>query len=897
MMGQKQRWWAIGLTRLATRHPWPTLGTAGVVTVAAVVLAAQLELRMNWTDLLPDGHPTVRTYRELVDRFGEPSLVIALEGERDAIVAMAEELEPRLHELESLRTAVGRLPSEFFRDHGFALLRPDQFDRALDTYADWTLTGTLRGLNDDYEREYTSSEANLRRDEVDVARGLLGMTRALELLRDIAAGEAPAATVVEAADALLIGEPWVLSLDRRMLLIACTPWASTDQLDESMAMVEEVEAVMYEVAANHPEVYASTTGMAKIGKDEMESVGTYTVFLSLIALGLIYLLLARTLNGWGIPLLALLPLVLGVLWTQGVLYVFFGGLNIMTAMMMLVLLGLGVDFSIHLIARFQEEMGRETGLETALIETFSGTGTAVIVGALTTALAFLTLMVGETRGIHEFGVAAGVGVLLTLLAIYVTLPVLLTLRHRRRIRRGKDFGARTSLGGHGYRWIGTVAAAGWRHPGLFLGGAVLISAGCVWAALQNEFEWDFLELEAKGLRSVELQREIPTRFGTSDHGAWLVTASVDESRALKERYRHVPTVGEVSAVSDFIPPEDRLAEYRPRLEAFREGLRRPRTAWSEGDAPVLAAELDRLWDNLDLVSNLAYAAGLDRITGVIDGMTGVDSETGETDSTAILPTLARALADGSDSEVLAAAAGVWADRTRENLMRMTNPAPVTMEAIPSNFLRTFTAREGEGFLLHIVARDYLWDRESLVRFAEQTEAIDPDVIGTERLIIVMNDETLADGRKAALLALAVIGALLFLHFRGPVGLLALLPLVVGSLGMLGLMFLFRMEYNFMNLIATPIILGIGIDDGVHALHRFRAQAGDGATRAAESFGFVGKAILLTSLTTMIGFGSVALYAMRGMASFGQVLFMGVGLCFLATVLVLPAVLRVATRGR
>jgi predicted RND superfamily exporter protein len=144
------------------------------------------------------------------------------------------------------------------------------------------------------------------------------------------------------------------------------------------------------------------------------------------------------------------------------------------------------------------------------------------------------------------------------------------------------------------------------------------------------------------------------------------------------------------------------------------------------------------------------------------------------------------------------------------------------------------------------------------------------------------------------LALVVIAGLLLLHFRGPVGLVALIPLVIGSLIMLGLMYVLGMKYNYMNLIATPIILGIGIDDGVHALHRLREHGSMSGASIIESFQFVGKAIFLTSVTTMIGFGSVAFYAMRGMASFGQVLFLGVGACFLATVLVLPAVMWVVT---
>ena len=89
--------------------------------------------------------------------------------------------------------------------------------------------------------------------------------------------------------------------------------------------------------------------------------------------------------------------------------------------------------------------------------------------------------------------------------------------------------------------------------------------------------------------------------------------------------------------------------------------------------------------------------------------------------------------------------------------------------------------------------------------------------------------------------------------------------------MLGIMYLTGMKYNYMNLIAVPIILGIGIDDGVHALHRFREERGAGIERIERSYRHVGRAILLTSLTTMIGFGSLTFYEMRGMASFGAVM--------------------------
>ena len=234
---------------------------------------------------------------------------------------------------------------------------------------------------------------------------------------------------------------------------------------------------------------------------------------------------------------------------------------------------------------------------------------------------------------------------------------------------------------------------------------------------------------------------------------------------------------------------------------------------------------------------------------------------------------------------------------RDALLRIADPSPVRIGDLPGQLRRLHLPRDGgEGNLVHVIPRHYLYDKLALDRFVDQTDEVDPSIVGTPELFLIMMNETLRDGRNGALLALLVIVVLLFAHFRSPVGLLAIVPLVGGALFMLGIMFLAGMKYNYVNLMAVPIILGIGIDDGVHALHRFRSEHGTGEKRIGTSLRFVGRAILLTSLTTMIGFGSIALYEMRGLASFGVVLFIGVGLCFVTTVLVLPAILRLFTRS-
>ena len=92
----------------------------------SLVSAERLQLKMKWTDLLPSHNRTVRIHHDILARFGEASIVVALQGDRDSIVAMAQESEPRLAELQSLRNLLGEMPSDFLLDHGFMLLKPEQ---------------------------------------------------------------------------------------------------------------------------------------------------------------------------------------------------------------------------------------------------------------------------------------------------------------------------------------------------------------------------------------------------------------------------------------------------------------------------------------------------------------------------------------------------------------------------------------------------------------------------------------------------------------------------------------------------------------------------------------------------------------------------------------------------
>ena len=174
------------------------------------------------------------------------------------------------------------------------------------------------------------------------------------------------------------------------------------------------------------------------------------------------------------------PLAVGIIWALGLMAVVFGSINIMTVMLGLVLIGLGIDFTLHLVTRFCEERGTGHDTETALARTLGGTGTGVLTGGLTTAAAFFALMVADTRGVFEFGFSAGAGVLLTLVAVFLTLPSLLVLRERRFARKGRTAPLPPNAE-RGWPLLGKIAAESFKRPALVLGIMTLLAGpACTW---------------------------------------------------------------------------------------------------------------------------------------------------------------------------------------------------------------------------------------------------------------------------------------------------------------------------------------------------------------------------------------------------------------------------------
>lgn len=219
---------------------------------------------------------------------------------------------------------------------------------------------------------------------------------------------------------------------------------------------------------------------------------------------------------------------------------------------------------------------------------------------------------------------------------------------------------------------------------------------------------------------------------------------------------------------------------------------------------------------------------------------------------------------------------------------MSSTDPIRLDELPVTVLDRYSNKTRDQFLITVYPAANLWqDARLLDRFVDDLDRVSDKATGVPPVFRALISVMGRDGRNAALLTLLVVFLLLCLDFFNPRhALMAMIPLAFGVFWMVGLMYLVGMKLTMMNVMCLPIIIGIGIDDGVHIMHRWRNE---GNSKIRTVFSSTGKAIFLTSLTTMLAFGSMVFSVFRGFGSFGGAMFLGVGACFLTTVIILPGI--------
>ncbi len=650
-----------------------------------------------------------------------------------------------------------------------------------------------------------------------------------------------------------------------------------------------------------PDVKAGLTGRPALQADEMKTTNDDMQRVSIIALIGVSILFILFFREIGRPVCGILALLMAMGWTYGFVALTLGHLNLLSIVFALVLIGLGIDFGIHFLHRYQEEIKKGDDPSSAIQDALKRVGPGIITGALTSSVAFLFALLTDFLGLAELGYVAGIGIIFCLIAMLITLSALLVSYDRHlRIRETIP----TPLHILGLRHVS-------RYPLIMAILIAIITAILVPKAREVGFDDNLLKLQAEGLESVRYEKKL---MDESEYSTWycaFIKPDLNAVRKTVEQLEKHPLVAKVESLAVALPniPESQKETIDSAHSLLSELVKNVTAAYYPN--PFLRQELVQKINGLfSAISQMSEQKAMMQaqqmraqqmqaqpmqttqrnVQSLPDMLVDVDEKLLQQ-----LKELASILSQ-PDSKVktkLIQAQTTLFDRPRSSLQSLKEkldiPPPKPSD-LPHN-LRSIYIGEDGSHLIMAYPKENIWQTEPMRQFVKAMRSIDPDVTGPPVQVyessLLMRDAFSSIGFYS-FIAVAV---LVFIDFWSLRSLFfVMMPLTLGVLWLVELMGVFNLSLNLANFFAIPILIGIGVDNAVHFYHRY-LETYD----VEQAMYTTGTTLTLTTMTTITGFGSLMFASHKGLASLGALMTMGSATCWFACVVFLPMLIKLFSR--
>lgn len=860
---------------------------------------SRLKMEMTFYSILPSNSNQVRDMKMILEEFpAASSILVVVDGRgiedpdeaeemvKKGIDSIVEKLSEDQFSDYVVRV-VGKTDISAFKEHGLMFSKEKDIHRSARMYENLNLVPLLRAINNDFEREYAGDEDKLA-DEEQMAVGMFrGLNDVLDLVEKSASGKSAGQEEMEKAlESWLYGDSYILSNDNKMGIAVIQPTFTMEDILVMTPGVNIIEQTVKDLGIGSG-LKVGVTGMVVVGRDEMVTSEEGIVLSSLIALIAILLIMVFVFRMFSVPFISGIPLIMGILWTMGLSGFIIHRLNIMTAMYLVALLGLGIDFAIHLLTAFIQERDDGEPFTQAIRNAITKSGSGIITGGLTSATAFFALVIADTEMIRELGLVAGMGILSELIAMIMFIPPLLGFREYRRNKKGKRehrIFSKVKIKSDTAAGIGKILV---KAPVTI---AIVMFAIGIYFAFQApgiSLETNLMEMEAKGLESILLQDVLVDEFGMAPDSLSVISMDPAEVRDLSDQLDDLSSVKMVESLGAYyVSPED--ARSRGALLRRFSGDLQNSAVSDSVDESMLLEELYRLEMNLIEMGDMAYMGNMNKMLHTIGAVTGFNDD-GDKISESTLDRLFSLLESGeSDSKSLAAFQGELVPLLKEKLSKMANDEPVSLDVLPESLRDSYISRDGTKYLLNVIPTQNPWEADFRSIYTQQMQTVTDRGTGMLLAGDQLSHMAEVDGVRAAIIAIVVVFFILLIDFRNiKLVILTMITLLLSFLTLFGVMASLGIKFDFMNIIVVPLLIGIGVDDAVHINHRYLFE---GKGKMKIVIGKTGTALMITSLTTIVGFASFIPSVMRAMRSTGIVLSLAMAIAFLFSVLFHPGLL-------
>jgi len=867
---------------IAARPKWIIAALAVATLACAGVSVKYLKLDADTDSLIGEDQPFLKDWRRFIHDFGDLEYVIAVvdpRGDAPAADRAVRELTTRLSTLPSVAKANGsidaqdqwRLAPRAMSDDELAGLA-DAADALPILAARPTLAQLLQEGDARVKKlldEGVKMDQTTQRSTAASAFMLLG----------VAASGQPNAAILPLATALQTR--WLSNEGGALRLVLVMPKKNYESLavvDESLLQMRQVIA---EIQAQEPTIEIGLTGKPVLQADEMETTSSDMNVASIVALVLCAALFMIVFRGVKRPLFAVAAFLAGAALTYAAATVMIGSLNLLSVVFMLVLVGVGLDYGIHMIARYLEGLRHMDSA--ASVRHMMRTATpSMLAGAAVSAGTFLIAIFVPMQGLRQLGIISGVGLLLCAGTMAIGLPALLLCFDR----RGADDSKQLSFFASRNMVAQTHSSAPLNQLRLLVAISLLaMIAGVVIAWERVGFESNLLKLQAADLSSVMWQRRLQTEGGNSTWFGAVITDSFDAVPPLVEKAKLQPLIRNSRSILDFVKADSpQRAELRAVIAGANAISNANISSYANASTPTESATDANAKIN---VGELAQRAG-DRVESLANGASTAGAPAKDV---AIIRNLAlslRALQNALETNEITAKtradqsialAGFAAQQLQIGAgLSLRDSLP---PAVRDSFM---SANNRFAILLH--PQDDIWEPGAMAPFVAAMRTVDPSVTGAPITVYESMQLMRASFLWQGIIASAFVLALLYLDFRSvQLTAIAFLSLLAGLGWTVGIMGLLKIPFTLANFFAIPIMIGLGIDSAIHITHRV-LEGG-----LTHGFGSTRRAVIVTAITTTIGFGTLLFAQHRGLRGLGEVMTIASLCCLVSAVWLLPAMLR------
>ncbi len=866
---------------ISNKHWKWILSFAFIITLIALFGAIKVKLNFSNTIFFPKDSLQSNQLKSIYNEFSTAfSIFLLVEANnKKETIATIDLISKELKKNEDIKFIIDKKNIDFIYQNFLLLIDDKSFDTNLKLLKNPSFNNLVEVFNENIKKKI--EDKSIFKNEDQTVQNLNNLIKILENLMNFLDHKQSINTenLEKNLKNIFIGQNYFLNIDENKGFLLLIPKYSSSNRDYLINGLEKLEQQLSQIKLAKG-VTIGLTGPHIRNREGVISGNKnikYSFFISFIS---IFFLLIFSLRMKSSPIIIMGTLFIGFTWTIGTIGFLYQTLNVLHGMVLVSLSGIGIDFSVHFMMSYtQERFNHKRIHEESLNKSFSKTGKGIIGGAITSILVFLVFQISRMEFLKDLGIIAAIHIISQVLAMFIVLPCLICLKNKMK----QNSSAQSKYSKIYYFKITKFWIQISRYPKRTLGVILLIISLLSFGIPFVKQVDNPLDFYHKNLASIQVQDKLIKYFNLAPEGLVIQSDSIKNTRKLHNALMAVSNVKMVNSIINFLPS---TKTQKKRFSEIKKIKKRKVSYFFLKDRSKVTKNLKNLEKTLLKASLFAQTHKKEEVVKLLKKI-GINTNS----QTSKISQLVKALKKkNTKNKIILTTLNQTVDKFKNQII---SEKFITIDNIPENIKYQLVSTDHSKFLLTIFPSKNPWPKKFRKQFIASVHQISQKATGlillAEEYYKVIGEDSFMIVPIAFLIVFFYV-LIILRHFY--LSIFAMVPVVLSSVSLLGIMGFFKIHFNFINLVCLPLIIGIGVDYSIHICDRYLKEGKGHLNIVIKN---VGEAIFLSALTTAIGFSSIIPSIMKAISSTGIVLTIAVLLCYLYTMAVLPNLIKIGEK--